>query len=131
MTGLEKRVARLFANEGKLFVAAFDHPQIYGIMKGLENTPDLVQSLKDTELDGLYYANYKGWTETAAGDCKVLAPLLSAVSDSFITGYEQEGDTITTEFSNGTVVTVDMEAMTVSYNGSVIELGRNKEKGES
>lgn len=52
MTGLEKRVARLFANEGKLFVAAFDHPQIYGIMKGLENTPDLVQSLKDTELDG-------------------------------------------------------------------------------
>ena len=52
MTGLEKRVARLFANEGNLFVAAFDHPQIYGVMKGLENTPDLVASLKDTPLDG-------------------------------------------------------------------------------
>ena len=52
MTGLEKRVTRLFANDGKLFVAAFDHPQIYGIMQGLENTPDLVASLKDTALDG-------------------------------------------------------------------------------
>ena len=87
--------------------------------------------LKDTELDGLYYANYSGWTETAAEDYRLLAPVLSAVSDSFITGYEQDGDTITTEFSNGTVVTVDMEAMTVRYNGSVIELDRNKEKGES
>ena len=87
--------------------------------------------LKDTELDWLYYANYSGWTETAAEDYRLLAPLLSAVSDSFITGYEQEGDTITTEFSNGTVVTTDLEAMTVRYNGSVIELGKNKEKGES
>ena len=87
--------------------------------------------LKDTDLDGLYYANYKGWTDTAAEDYRLLAPLLGAVSDSFITGYEQKGDIITTEFSNGTVVTADLGAMTVRYNGSVIELGRNKEKGES
>ena len=52
MTGLERRMARLFANEGKLFVAAFDHPQIYGIMDGLQDTPALVASLKDTQLDG-------------------------------------------------------------------------------
>lgn len=52
MTGLERRTARLFANKGKLFVAAFDHPQIYGIMDGLQNTPELVKSLKDTALDG-------------------------------------------------------------------------------
>jgi class I fructose-bisphosphate aldolase/fructose-bisphosphate aldolase/2-amino-3,7-dideoxy-D-threo-hept-6-ulosonate synthase len=52
MTGLEKRVARLFANKGKLFVAAFDHPQIYGTMQGLENTPKLVKSLQSTGLDG-------------------------------------------------------------------------------
>ena len=86
--------------------------------------------LKDTDLDGLYYANYKGWTDTAAEDYRLIAPLLSAVSDSFITGYEQKGDIITTEFSNGTVITADLGAMTVRYNGSVIELGRNKEKGE-
>ena len=53
MTGLERRMARLFANKGKLFVAAFDHPQIYGIMDGLQDTPGLVSSLKRTKLDGL------------------------------------------------------------------------------
>ena len=52
MTGLEKRTARLFANNGKMFVAAFDHPQIYGIMDGLENTPALVDSLAGSGLDG-------------------------------------------------------------------------------
>ena len=52
MTGLEKRMARLFANRGKLFVAAFDHPQIYGIMDGLQDTPGLVSCLKRTKLDG-------------------------------------------------------------------------------
>lgn len=52
MTGLERRMARLLANEGKLFLAAFDHPQIYGAMKGLENTPELIKKLKGTEVDG-------------------------------------------------------------------------------
>lgn len=52
MTGLERRMARLFANKGKLFVAAFDHPQIYGIMDGLQDTPALVDSLRKTQLDG-------------------------------------------------------------------------------
>ena len=49
----------------------------------------------------------------------------------FHTLSKSTGDTITTEFSNGTVVTTDLEAMIVRYNGSVIELGKNKEKGES
>ncbi|MDD4011620.1 MAG: hypothetical protein PHI83_05705 [Sphaerochaetaceae bacterium] len=52
MTGLERRMARLLANKGKLFLAAFDHPQIYGAMAGLENTPALVERLKETRLDG-------------------------------------------------------------------------------
>ncbi len=52
MTGIQRRMARLLANGGKLFLAAFDHPQIYGTMEGLENTPELVKSLKDSEVDG-------------------------------------------------------------------------------
>lgn len=52
MTGLDRRMARLLANKGKLFLAAFDHPQIYGAMKGLENTPELVSKLQDSKLDG-------------------------------------------------------------------------------
>ena len=45
-------MAKLLKNDGKLFLAAFDHPQIYGTMEGLENTPDLVKDLKNSELDG-------------------------------------------------------------------------------
>lgn len=45
-------MAKLLKNDGKLFLAAFDHPQIYGTMEGLENTPELVKDLKSTELDG-------------------------------------------------------------------------------
>lgn len=45
-------MAKLLKNDGKLFLAAFDHPQIYGTMEGLENTPELVKDLKNTELDG-------------------------------------------------------------------------------
>ncbi|MBR4427606.1 MAG: hypothetical protein IKS77_07855 [Spirochaetales bacterium] len=52
MTGIQRRMAKLLKNDGKLFLAAFDHPQIYGTMEGLENTPDLVKDLKNTELDG-------------------------------------------------------------------------------
>lgn len=52
MTGIERRMAKMFKNDGKLFLAAFDHPQIYGTMEGLENTPELVKSLKDSEIDG-------------------------------------------------------------------------------
>lgn len=52
MTGIDRRMARLFANKGKVFLAAFDHPQIYGVMEGLENTPELVKSLKDSAVDG-------------------------------------------------------------------------------
>lgn len=52
MTGIERRLAKLLKNDGKLFLAAFDHPQIYGIMEGLENVPKLIESLKDSEVDG-------------------------------------------------------------------------------
>ena len=52
MTGLERRMAKLFGNEGKLFLAAFDHPQIYGVTEGLEDTANLVKELKDSKVDG-------------------------------------------------------------------------------
>ena len=52
MFGLEKNVKRLFGNGGKLFVAAFDHPQIFGAMDGLKDVRKMVTSLSDTGLDG-------------------------------------------------------------------------------
>lgn len=52
MFGLEKNVKRLFGNGGKLFIAAFDHPQIFGVMDGLKDVKKLVSTLSDTKLDG-------------------------------------------------------------------------------
>jgi DhnA family fructose-bisphosphate aldolase class Ia len=52
MSGLNRNVARLFDNRGKLFVVALDHPQAFGVMSGLEN-PDRVLSLcAESPIDG-------------------------------------------------------------------------------
>ena len=39
-------------HEGKLFLAAFDHPQIYGVMQGLEQPINAIKRILDTEIDG-------------------------------------------------------------------------------
>ena len=52
MFGLEKNVKRLFVNGGKLFIGAFDHPQSFGAMEGLNDITKLITSLSETELDG-------------------------------------------------------------------------------
>jgi len=52
MTGLERNRAKLFEHDGSLFVGAFDHPQMYGVMHGLENPIKTIDIMLDTELDG-------------------------------------------------------------------------------
>jgi len=54
MNGLEKNVRRLFSNEGKLFLTAFDHPQIYGKTEGLTDPIGLMRKLKDN-IDGTIF----------------------------------------------------------------------------
>ena len=76
--------------------------------------------LKDTELDQLYYANYSYWTKSAAEAQKKLAPMLEQVSDSFMTGYEKDGDIITTEYSNGITVVTDLAERTVKWDGGEV-----------
>ena len=76
--------------------------------------------LKDTELDGLFYANYRYNTEKAAKDYSLLGPLLSSVSDSFITVCRRDGDVITTVYSNGTEVVADLGNMTLRWDGGYI-----------
>ncbi|EWM52783.1 DUF5696 domain-containing protein [Ruminococcus flavefaciens] len=78
--------------------------------------------LKDTEFDGLYYANHRYWTETAAKEYSLLEPMLASVSDSFITDYTRDGNTITTVYSNGTETVTDLDECTVSWQGGVIDL---------
>ncbi|MBO7474205.1 MAG: hypothetical protein J6U00_09445 [Ruminococcus sp.] len=78
--------------------------------------------LKDTELDKLYYANYRYNTSKAAEQYALLEPLLSEVSDSFITGYRRDEDIITTIYSNGIRVVTDLEGRTVQWDGGKISL---------
>lgn len=92
MTGLERRMARLFANKGKLFVAAFDHPQIYGIMDGLQDTPGLVSSLKRTKLDGfILNPGMVGRVPARAMDDKVLV-LRASVGGTMLTYDSYDGN---------------------------------------
>lgn len=87
--------------------------------------------LKDTDYDIYYYANYHYWADTAAEQYKLLAPLLGSIGDSTITGYgvSDDGDLITTTYSNGTVVKVDLAAKTVSYGGTTVSLADDEEGG--
>ncbi|HBB20656.1 MAG TPA: hypothetical protein DCZ62_09515, partial [Ruminococcus sp.] len=84
---------------------------------------------KDTEFDVLYYANYLNWTDTASREYKLLQPLLSKVSSCTIDGYEADGDLITTTYSDGTVVKVDLQQKTVEYDGNTLSLENIDQEG--
>ncbi|MGN1411698.1 MAG: DUF5696 domain-containing protein [Oscillospiraceae bacterium] len=74
-------------------------------------------TLKDTELDNLYYANYEYWVVNASQQYQFAKDILNAVSGSYITSYKQDGDTIYTEYENGTKTEVNLSNMTVKLNG--------------
>lgn len=88
-------------------------------------------TLKDTEFDELYYANYTNWTQTAAAEYKLLAPMLKSVSACTIDDYtvENGGDLVTTTYSDGTVVKVDFEARSIEWNGNEYLLSEFAEEG--
>lgn len=52
MNGLERKKTTLMNHGGKLFLAAFDHPQIYGVMQGLEDPRQAIKRILDTDIDG-------------------------------------------------------------------------------
>lgn len=87
--------------------------------------------LKDTEFDIYFYANYANWAETATAEYKLLKPIYTDTADSTITDYdvENDGNNITTTYSNGSVVKVDFEARTIEFNGQVIDLAEAEKGG--
>jgi class I fructose-bisphosphate aldolase/fructose-bisphosphate aldolase/2-amino-3,7-dideoxy-D-threo-hept-6-ulosonate synthase len=52
VNGLERKRTALVRRDGTLFLAAFDHPQIYGVMRGLEDPLAAIGALIDTDIDG-------------------------------------------------------------------------------
>lgn len=73
--------------------------------------------IEDTDYIDLYYANYDGWLEQAAAEYELAAEILAPVSDSVITGYETDGNVITTTYENGYVTTVDLSTGEITANG--------------
>lgn len=78
--------------------------------------------LKDTELDTLYYADHRWWTDTAADLYKLLSPIISDVSGSCITSYQKDGNIITAEYDSGTVIKADLANYTIEHNGRLYQL---------
>lgn len=52
MTGLERNISTLFDEKGKLFLAAFDHPQIYGAVEGLIKPYEAIEKILKSKIDG-------------------------------------------------------------------------------
>lgn len=52
MNGLERNIAKLMSNEQKLFLAAFDHPHLYGVVEGLEDPIKAIDRTLASEIDG-------------------------------------------------------------------------------
>ena len=78
---------------------------------------DEISELKDTEYDIYYYADSGFWTETAAAEYRFVRDVLSGTAGEFITGYSSDGRNVTTEYSSGTVITVDLEDGTAERDG--------------
>lgn len=86
-------------------------------------------TLKDTALDTLYYASAESWTKSAAQGYSFSKMVLGGVGDQTITGYERNGDVITTTYANGTVTEVDLAEQTVTVNEDVFVLSDYVEEG--
>ena len=81
-------------------------------------------TLKDTDYDVYYYANYAEQAAEIGMKYKLLKPVYDDISDSFMIGCEVEngGRLITAAYSNGTVLSADLDNKTLNYNGRLIEL---------
>lgn len=85
--------------------------------------------LKDTRLDGLFYASADAWKDSAAQGYAFAKDVLAGLGDQTITGYEQDGDVITTTYENGTVVETDLAKKIVRVDGTQYALSDYTEEG--
>ncbi len=77
----------------------------------------------DSNYDDLYYSNYEGWTDIAAGEYKLLTETIAGVSDYYITDYERISDyEYQSTFENGTTIYVNIATDEVKVNGTSYDL---------
>ncbi|MDE6034456.1 MAG: hypothetical protein K2G36_00900 [Ruminococcus sp.] len=83
------------------------------------------EEIGDTEFDYLFYADSAYWTDTVSRQYGIISPVLKTVSNATITGYtvENDGQTITAEFSSGDVIKSDFSGKTLAFNDKIIYTG--------
>ena len=77
----------------------------------------------DSNYDDLYYSNYIGWTDIAAGEYKLFNDIVAQVSDSYITEYERINEyEYQSTFENGTTIYVNIDTEEVKVNGTSYDM---------
>ncbi len=77
----------------------------------------------DSNYDDLYYSNYIGWTDIAAGEYKLFNDIVAGVADSYITDYERINEyEYQSTFENGTTIYVNIDTEEVKVNGTSYDL---------
>ncbi len=77
----------------------------------------------DSSYDDLYYTNYEGWRDIAAGEYKLFNNIIAGVSDSYITEFERISENeYQSTFENGTTIYVNTGTDEVKLNGSAIDM---------
>lgn len=85
----------------------------------------------DCEFDSLFYTNYEGWLERAAEEYKLFNGTISSLSDKTITKYERTSEkAFSVTYSDGTVISIDIENYTYTVNGQEHSLADSLQKGE-
>lgn len=93
------------------------------------NSPN---DFQDSLYDKYFYANYEGWLEIAADDYKMYNDISSSIKDETVVNYTRNGKhSFSMEYSDGTKIEVDTEALTVSVNGQAKNLADYGVKGVS
>ncbi len=77
----------------------------------------------DSSYDDLYYTNYEGWRDIAAGEYKLFNNIIAGVSDSYIEKFERISENeYQSTFENGTTIYVNTDTDEVKLNGSSIDM---------
>ena len=102
-----------------------------GTAPGFDMIFEDASELKDTRYDGLFYAHYAYWTDTASGSAKLYEEVLGGVKDKKITAYSEEDGVITTVYEDGTEIVTDLNKRTVKANGKTYKLADYIGKGDA
>lgn len=84
----------------------------------------------DCDYDTLFYTNYRGWLDIAAAEYKICKDIVADLSAKTITNFVYlSEDVVQTTFSDGTVITADLDRLTLEVNGTELDLTEYGWKG--